>query len=83
MENAPIWFLVILIGCIFGFALLAALVLRSNDFSHELRHLNNDIVRTAGDDQRYLKRQKADCGYPSFRLSDTGNEWSVKKHESN
>lgn len=45
-------------GGIFGFVILVKFIMWINDFSHELRYLNNEIGRTDGSEQRYWKRQK-------------------------
>ena len=42
----------ILIGVLFGFAQFI------NDFSHELRYLNNEIGRTDGEERRHWIRQR-------------------------
>lgn len=58
MEDKDFWILIALFGGLFGFALLVKFVMWINDFSHELRYLNNEISRTDGSEQRYWKHQK-------------------------
>lgn len=58
MEDKELWILIALFGCLIGFVILVKFVMWINDFSHELRYLNNEIGRTDGSEKRYWKRQK-------------------------
>jgi len=58
MEKDPIWLLVAIIGIVFLFAILVGIAMWWNDFSQELRYMNNEIRRTDGAEQRHWKRQK-------------------------
>lgn len=58
MEKDPIWLLVAIIGIVFLIAILVGIAMWWNDFSQELRYLNNEIRRTDGAEQRHWKRQK-------------------------
>lgn len=50
--------LLIIIVTIFSTGLLATLILKINDFSHELDYLNREIGRTEGEERQYWKREK-------------------------
>lgn len=58
MADNIIWFFVIIIGIVFGIALLVSFAAWMNDFSRELKHLNNEIDRTDGEERRYWIAQK-------------------------
>ena len=57
MEDKELWILIILFGCLIGIGLLFSFASWLNDFSSELRYLNNEIGRTDGSERRYWKRQ--------------------------
>lgn len=42
----------------FAVFLLVGLVMKINEFSHELEYINREIERTTGGEQRYWKREK-------------------------
>lgn len=52
MEDITIWLFVIIVG-FFGIILLAKLAMWMNEFSKELRFLNNEIGRNDGEERRY------------------------------
>lgn len=58
MTDESFWLLIALFGIIFGFALLVKLAMWMQDFSQELKYLNNEIRRTDGDEQRYWISRK-------------------------
>lgn len=58
MEDKELWILIALFGIVIGIGLLYAFASWLNNFSQELRCLNNEIGRTDGSEQRYWKRQK-------------------------
>lgn len=58
MADDIIWFFVIIIGIVFGIALLVSFAAWMNDFSRELKYLNNEISRTDGEERRYWIAQK-------------------------
>lgn len=58
MTDKSFWLLIALFGIIFGFALLVKLAMWMQDFSQELKYLNNEIRRTDGDEQRYWISRK-------------------------
>jgi len=56
--DAGLWLLVGIVAIFFLILLMFGLVTFINDFSSELRYLNNEIGRTTGGERRYWKRQK-------------------------
>lgn len=58
MTDKSIWILIALFGIIFGFALLVKLAMWMQDFSQELKYLNNEIRRTDGDERRFWISRK-------------------------
>lgn len=56
--DAGLWLLVGIVAIFFLILLMFGLVTFINDFSSELRYLNNEIERTTGGERRYWKRQK-------------------------
>lgn len=54
----PYMAIVAIIGIVFLIAILVGIAMWWNDFSQELRYLNNEIRRTDGAEQRHWKRQK-------------------------
>lgn len=42
----------------FAIVFLVGLVMKINDFTHELDYINREIGRTTGGEQRYWKREK-------------------------
>ena len=57
-PNAEIYCFIGIVAVFFLFLLLFGLVSFVNDFSRELRLLNNEIGRTTGGERRYWKRRK-------------------------
>ena len=57
-PDAGLYFLVGIVAVIFLIVLLVGLAQFINDFSHELRCLNNEIMRTTGSERRYYIRQR-------------------------
>lgn len=58
MEDKELWILIALFAIVIGIGILFAFASWLNDFSSELRYLNNEIGRTDGSERRYWKRQK-------------------------
>lgn len=58
MEDNIWLFAIIIIGGIFCIALLVKFAMWMNEFSRELRFLNNEIGRTNGEERRYWIAQK-------------------------
>ena len=56
--DAGIWLLVGIVAIFFLILLLFGLVSFINDFSSELRYLNNEIRRTDGAERRHYIRQR-------------------------
>lgn len=56
--DAGIWLLVGIVAIFFLILLLFGLVTFINDFSSELRYLNNEIGRTAGEERKHWIRQR-------------------------
>ena len=56
--DAGLWLLVVIVAIIFLLAILYGLCMFINDFSHELRYLNNEIGRTTGAERRHWIRQR-------------------------
>ena len=56
--DAGIWFLVGIVAIFFLILLLFGLVTFINDFSSELRYLNNEIGRTTGEERKHWIRQR-------------------------
>ena len=60
-KNNPDTELYVLLGIVavfFFFFLLFGLASFLNDFSHKLKYLNSEIMRTEGSEQRYWIRQR-------------------------
>lgn len=58
-EIDPVLNLLVTIIIIFFVVLfLVGLVIKINEFSHELDYINREIGRTTGGEQRYWKREK-------------------------
>lgn len=58
MGDNTIWLFAIIIGGVFCIALLVKFAMWINEFSKELRFLNNEIGRTDGEERRYWGAQK-------------------------
>lgn len=56
--DAELYSLIIIIAAFFLIVLLFGLAQFINDFSHELRYLNNEIERTTGAERRHYIRQR-------------------------
>lgn len=56
--DAELYSLIIIIAAFFLIVLLFGLAQFINDFSRELRYLNNEIERTTGSERRYYIRQR-------------------------
>ncbi len=56
--DAGLWLLVGIVAIFFLILLLFGLVTFINDFSSELRYLNNEIGRTTGEERRHWIRQR-------------------------
>lgn len=50
--------LVAIVIIFFAIVFLVGLVIKINEFSHELDYINREIGRTTGGEQRYWKREK-------------------------
>lgn len=50
--------LVAIVIIFFVIVFLVGLVIKINEFSHELDYINREIGRTTGGEQRYWKREK-------------------------
>ena len=57
-PDTELYWLIGIVAVFFLILLLFGLVSFINDFSQELRYLNNEIGRTTGGERRYWKRQK-------------------------
>ncbi len=57
-TDTELWWLVGILAVIILFALLVGLAQFLNDFSHELRYLNNEIGRTTGAERKHWIRQR-------------------------
>lgn len=50
--------LLVVVIAFFAIVFLVGLVMKINDFTHELNYINREIGRTTGGEQRYWKREK-------------------------
>lgn len=57
-PDIELYWIVGIVAAFFLFGLLVDLCLLINDFSRELKYLNNEIGRTTGAERRYWIRQR-------------------------
>ena len=57
-PDTELWILIGIVAAIILFGLLVGLCVFINDFSSELRYLNNEIGRTTGAERSHWIRQK-------------------------
>ncbi len=57
-SNTTLYFLLILIAIIVLLILIVVFAQFINEFSRELKYLNNEIRRTTGDERKHWRRQK-------------------------
>ncbi len=57
-NNTGLYWLIGLFVAVFLIAFLLNFIQFMNDFSRELKYLNNEIERTTGDDRRHWIRQR-------------------------
>lgn len=57
-PDSELYLLIGVVVVVILLPMLIGLVVFINDFSSELRYLNNEIGRTTGGERRYWKRQK-------------------------
>lgn len=58
-ETDPIiGILLVVVIAFFAILFLAALVMKINEFTHELDYIKREIGRTTGGEQRYWKQEK-------------------------
>lgn len=58
-ETDPvIGILLVVVIAFFAILFLIALVMKINEFNHELDYINREIGRTTGREQRYWKQEK-------------------------
>ena len=57
-SDTALYILVGIVAVFFLFILIGRFAMFINDFSHELRYLNNEIGRTEGEEREHWIRQK-------------------------